>query len=293
MIKLVLAGFLIFGEFRQSGSGVTHSVADSADTSILTLQNVVAARLKVKPNILGLAENIGPLNIAFKDTRHSGGVFWRRGNYKRSIYWTKFQSGPHRVSGLDGMRWAHSNINVPIASLMIFKMRHFTIRTVSDHKRGNEPNFYFDSKRLACIFDIKHKVKSVISDYETSVFYSEVGSGLSFANLAGDPIRLLHCNGRITSVLNSFTGEHDLPKQKANAYGASNYAVKRPIGGFFGGLGGAPLSAKIAFSFAFWILAGGVFHCANGDIGSGRKRPILYPIAALVAWIPIWLFWLV
>ena len=51
-----------------------------------------------------------------------------------------------------------------------------------------------------------------------------------------------------------------------------------------------PITAQIAFSFAFWLIAGGAFHYGIGQIGDGSKRPSFIALAVLIGLVPfLWI----
>jgi hypothetical protein len=92
--------------------------------------------------------------------------------------------------------------------------------------------------------------------------------------------------------LNGFAGEHDLPKQQGYTYTASDNSPHGPVSRFFRSLGSAPLGAKVTFSSAFWIMAGGALHYGTGELAiDGRRRLIFIILAIAIGLIPLFLFW--
>lgn len=47
-----------------------------------------------------------------------------------------------------------------------------------------------------------------------------------------------------------------------------------------------PITAQIAFAFAFYIIAGSSFHYGIGHIGDGHKRPAFIAVAVLIGLLP-------
>ena len=143
------------------------------------------------------------------------------------------------------------------------------------------PNFYIIRRGLSAIVDLADMLV-LAANLEVSdamVFGGDIRSELSFCSISGNLIGLSHRFGRFAGIFDRLPGKNDLPKQQGGSDDPDPDAPLCPKCAILGGVGRAPLSAKIAFSLPFWLVAWGAILEGLG-LGISRRR----------SFNPFWLF---
>ena len=96
-------------------------------------------------------------------------------------------------------------------------------------------------------------------------------TALYHLSLSGNGVSFSHGLSGLACIFHRFAREHDLPQQQGRTDYADPNAPLCPKCAIFGGIGRAPLSAKIAFALPFWLAAWGAILEGLG-VGLSRKR---------------------